>query len=656
MAWWQTAPLILLAAALLIVPGLLFTLAVRVRGLAAYLTAPLFSVSVAGLLTLVYPVFNVRWSIPSLAIGTLGVAALAGLCRFLIVRRWPDPRIVAVSPGLVLTCAVSLLCAGFLIAVQMGTAFQTPESISQTYDNVFHLNAVKFAVDSGNASPLNLGSFTGISAYPSAWHALASLLAGLPGVSIPVATSVTNIAIGAIVWPASCVYLALTVAGQRPAVVVLGAILSPAFTSFPLLMVDWGVLYPNLLSISLLPAAIGILFTALKKTRIHRPSTPVSWILVLVAAAGVAMAHPSTLMALVAFGLPAVILGVAPFAIRLRAAARAGDSRGFKYFVAGCVLALAGLFALWRLFRPPAGSASWGAVETPSQVIGEILFNSPMSRPPAVIISIFVWLGVWICLRERQNLHLLGTYVVGSILFFYAAGLDASPRWFLTGVWYFDSYRLAALMPVAVFSLSILGGIWSWDRGRAWLRQRASQSKVISRLSFGSPSRIVALAGLVVLVFFTQYGVMTAAVQAAHWSYRATEVSGLLTPAEERLLNRLASHVEPDAAIAGLPSSGTALAYAYSGRKVIQPHILTTHGEDVDLVNAGLKDAAEFEEVCKAVRELNVKYVLDFGTRTVTGTLPGYGGLMDLHPNASLELVDSEGAHAKLFRVKACWG
>ena len=163
------------------------------------------------------------------------------------------------------------------------------------------------------------------------------------------------------------------------------------------------------------------------------------------------------------------------------------------------------------------------------------------------------------------------------------------------------------------------------------------------------------LAALAALIILTQTGITTWAAERAHWQYKSHAESALLTPEERKLLERLSGDVEPGAAIAGLPSSGTALAYAFSGRNVIQPHILTTHGSDVDVVNAGLKDAATFPGVCEAVRNLNVKYVLDFGTRTVTGTLAGYGGVMDLESNESLELIDQEGPDVKLYKVRACW-
>ena len=183
----------------------------------------------------------------------------------------------------------------------------TPESISQTFDNVFHLNAVRWAMESGNSSPLNLGAFTGISAYPSAWHAMTSLVALATGVSVPVAVNVTNIAIGAIVWPLGCLFLVQRLVGQRVVATVLAMIFVPAFSGFPLMMIDWGVLYPNLLSIALLPAAMGLAFSALGVAKGYRPSSPMAWLLVLVSVPAVAVAHPSTLMALLVFVLPAVV-------------------------------------------------------------------------------------------------------------------------------------------------------------------------------------------------------------------------------------------------------------------------------------------------------------------------------------------------------------
>lgn len=654
--WWEAVPLVLLAGAVLVVPGLVFSLAVRIRGLASLLLAPVFSVAMASVLSLVLPILHVAWSPVSFGVGALVVSAIAFGIKKALSRKWPDPAWQPDRRPVVIASAVGLVVAAALIALQMGTAFQTPENISQTFDNVFHLNAVRWAIDSGNASPLNLGAFTGISAYPSAWHAMTSLVAITSGASIPVAVNVTNIAIGAIVWPLGCLYLVQRIAGQRVVSTVMALIFVPAFTGFPLLMVDWGVLYPNLLSIALLPAAMGLVFSALGVAKGHRPSTPIAWLLVLVSVPAVAVSHPSTLMALVVFVLPAVVFLGYGRVVQLLPANTPERRRSLWTLVVIAVAAAVVLAIVWRKFRPPAGAASWGAVESAPQAIGEILLGGAMGRPAAAIIALCMIAGIYKLLATRKQLWVLGTFIVAGVLFFYAAGLDFSPRWFLTGVWYYDSYRLAALLPVAMIGPAVIGASYLWDaahRRVTALRVKASgQATAAAR-----PGRRMAAytAGIVVLVLATQMGVMTWAVERAHWAYATTPAAGLLTPDETALLNRLTDHVEPGAVIAGLPSSGAALAYAYSGRDVLQPHILTTHGADVDIVNAGLKSAKEFPWVCDSVRKLNVRYLLDFGTRTVTGTMPGYGGLLDVSSSPALELIDHEGDAAKLYKVTACW-
>lgn len=658
MTWWEAVPLVLIAGAVFVVPGLVFSLAVRVRGLAGLLLAPIFSVAMASVLSLVLPLIKVAWTPVSYGVGALVVSAVAFGIKTALARKWPDPVWQPQRRPVIFASLAGLVGAGALIALQLGTAFQSPENISQTYDNVFHLNAVRWAIESGNASPLNLGAFTGISSYPSAWHAMTSLVAMSTGASIPVAVNVTSIAIGALVWPLGCLFLVQRVVGQRVVSTVVAMIFVSAFTGFPLLMVDWGVLYPNLLSISLLPAAMGLAFSALGVAKGYRPSTPVAWLLVLVSVPAVAVSHPSTLMALLAFVLPAVAFLVYGKVVQLLPA-NTPERRRSLWVIAGTVIASLVVIAIvWRKFRPPSSAASWGAVESPPQAIGEILLGGAMGRPAAAIIAICMLVGIIRIVVTRKQLWLLGTFVVAAVLFFYAAGLNFSPRWFLTGVWYYDSNRLAALLPVAMLGPAVIGATYLWDEAHRRLAAlRGKSSKGESSVPAMKPRRraIAFTAGIFVLVFMTQFGVMTWAVERTHWSYKPTEAAGLLTPDETALLNRIGDHVEPGAVIAGLPSSGAALAYAFSGREVMQPHILTTHGDDVDIVNAGLKSAADFPWICDPVRALNVKYVLDFGTRTVTGTMPGYGGILDLSESPALELVDQQGEDAKLFRVRACW-
>lgn len=660
MSWWQSLPVIFLAVLVFILPGLILSLAIRIRGVNSVLLAPAFTVGMAGFLATVFPFVGVPWGPASFLVGVIAVSGIAWAIRRAVIRKSPEPEAEPQRRSLLLAAGLGALGAAMLIGVQMATAMISPDSISQTYDNVFHLNAVRWAMETHNASPLNLGAFTGISAYPAGWHGLVSIVGELSGATIPVAVNSTNIAIGAVVWPLGCLYLVQAVAGHRITTTVLSFVFAAGFSTFPMMMIDWGVLYPNLLSISVLPAAIGMALTAFGLSRHHRQSSIVVWLSLGVGVAGVALAHPSTLMAFLAFMIPP---SAAVFYFRIRRLWPTRSSSGRRSIIllslayAGW---LAGLAILWGFLRPPEGSADWPVVQTPAQAIGELLLNAPLGRPSQEVVSICLIVGLWRLWSLKSRRWLIGIYAIAAFFFFLAAGYNGTPRLFVTGVWYFDSHRLAALLPVATIGPAVIGAGYLIDAARRGLKRlEQSQQSPLSRfVRLPKSPRAVAvssLAALAALVVVTQFGITTFAAEHAHWQYRSDEQSALLSPEERRILDRLSTKVEPGAVIAGLPSSGTSLAYAFSGRTVIQPHILTTHGSDVDVVNAGLKDAAAYPTVCESVRKLNVKYVLDFGTRTVTGTLAGYGGVMDLEPNESLELIDQDGKDAKLFKVRACW-
>lgn len=660
MSWWQSLPVILLAVVAFILPGLILSLAIRIRGINSVLLAPAFTVGMGGFLATVYSFVGVPWGPATFLAGVFAVSAVAWAIRNAVNRKSPEPEAEPQRRSMVLAAGLGALGAALLIGVQMGTAMISPDSISQTYDNVFHLNAVRWTMETHNASPLNLGAFTGISAYPSGWHAMVSIVGELSGATIPVVVNATNIAIGAVVWPLGCLYLVQAVAGHRIVTTVLAFVFAAGFSTFPMLMIDWGVLYPNLLSISVLPAALGMALTALGLSRHHRQSSVVVWLSAGVGVAGVALAHPSTLMAFLAFMIPP---SAAVYYFKIRRLWPERSSTGRKSIILltaaflGWLLALA---VLWGYLRPPEGSADWPVVQTPAQAVGELLLNAPLGRPSQEIVSICLIVGLWRLWVMKSRRWLIGIYAIAAFFFFLAAGYNGFPRLFVTGVWYFDSNRLAALLPVATIGPAVIGATFLIDSGRRWLsRPEQSRKSGVSRfVRMPQTPRGVAvssLAALAALIVVTQAGITTWAAERAHWQYKSHAQSALLTPEERKLLERLSDNVEPGAAIAGLPSSGTALAYALSGETVIQPHILTTHGSDVDVVNAGLKDAATFPGVCESVRKLNVKYVLDFGTRTVTGTLAGYGGVMDLEPNGSLELIDQEGPDVKLYKVRACW-
>ncbi|MCU1515408.1 MAG: hypothetical protein JWQ75_129 [Pseudarthrobacter sp.] len=644
------------------VPGVIFGWAAGARRITLITLAPAFSATIAGVAAFVAPFLGLRWNVWTVLGAAAVLAVVALVVRRLVGRSAPEPGPVPFRRPLEAATALALLAAAGLIAYRMIWAFENPENISQTYDNVFHLNAIRWALDSGNASPLNLGLFTGISAYPSGWHGLVSLLVEITGASIPVGVNVANVVIGALVWPLGCVYFAQMLMGRRIVPTIIAAVLSAGFSAFPLLMVDWGVLYPNLLSISLLPAALATFVAATGFGKVADFSKPIQWLVALTVIPGVALAHPSTMMALFVFMLPALLI---LFWHTRKGLLAQGTPAGRRNAMWLSVLTGAGVLAFglaWYVVRPPESAAGWLAFQSSAQAMGEILLSAPMGRPAAGVMGILLVTGIIVMLRRRDRLWLLLMFAVGAFLYFYASGMVGRPRGLITGIWYYDSYRLAALMPVVTLGPAVVGGTWLYDRAitaaRGWSSTRmvAGSYPRLQRLRDRGLARPLALLGAtLVLIAGTQYASVGFAAYQTSLRYDLNDDSLLVSSDELALMKRLPSEVPADAVIAVMPSNGSALAYALAGRKVLQPHILTTHGYDTDVINRSLKFAASLRSVCESVRTENVRYILDFGTKAVTGFMPGYTGVRNVGESPEMTLVDSEGKDAKLYRVDACW-
>ena len=95
-----------------------------------------------------------------------------------------------------------------------------PDAFSQTFDNIFHLNAVRWILDTGNASSLQFAMTSGgarFNYYPVAWHDVISLALQIAGRADPVAgTNAMILVAGALVWPAGCLLLICTLLPAQP--------------------------------------------------------------------------------------------------------------------------------------------------------------------------------------------------------------------------------------------------------------------------------------------------------------------------------------------------------------------------------------------------------------------------------------------------------
>lgn len=655
MSWWAALPAIATAIALLLIPGLLFSAALRARGPLAVGLVPMFSVALAGVTGIVAAFLGLEWSVLTFLLLSLVLCAIAfGVTRLVDARftRTFSPRLdrFSVTAGL-----VGLAIGGAASVYNISRALGAPDNIAQRYDNVYHLNAVRYVLEEGQASSLTLGRMVnpdaGIAIYPAAWHSFASIVAQLSGQSIPVAINALNIVICSLVWPLSAVLLTRVIVGPRPFAVLFAGIFAAAFPAFPLGLLDFGPLYPNLLSYSILPAVLAVVVSVLKSPGGLGFSPMGSFIALAAGLSGLFTAQPNGFSALLALSVPPLVWKWWTWA---RTRYRTGAARSLVVPGVVAVMTATAFLALWRALLItgydnwlPFNDSRWDA-------IGEALTSAPHGRDAAVVLGIATAAGIVGILKGRAPLWLIGVFAVAVLLYVIAA---SEPRGFvrmaLTGSWYQDPQRLASLLPIPTIVVAAFGAAYLLTGGRRLVQRVLNAGSSRRRAS-------VILAGMLTLAFvalgalYSQRGPIDQMVLATHLNHTYAGNPTILSPAERELLERL-DEVVPDDAVVGVnPWNGSALAYAFSGTEVTQYHMgkLSTN---LSLIARELDSAGAASEACAVAEELGVKYVLDFGDyylldRPLAHSYPAFD---EVDGATNYELVDEEG-DAKLYQVTNC--
>ena len=638
-AWSAAVPPLLVAAAAFVVPGLAVILAgFGWRRIGLLFAAPAVSTALLAVSATIAPVVGLRWSLlPLLILTAVAAAAAFALRRWVGDEHLPRPRAT-----LVLAAVGAFAAAAVVMWLQLTFVFVTPDSISQTFDAIVHLNTVKFAVETGDASAFHIGETSDIPFYPNAWHSLAALAAEVTGVPIAVAVNAANIAIGAIAWPASSIALASALFGDRIAALVSSAALSTGFGAFPILLFSFGVLYPNTMAYAILPAGLAALWWMWQARGVAARTRAA--VLFVVVCAGIGLGHPNAFLALYAFGTFMLLWEL------VRDAVARGTRRTWIVNGSIGVALLVGGAVLWRFSRTGYDMSRWGPWQSTAQSVGEALLLSPRQYPITVIVSLLVIIGLVAAVRRPRLLVFAIPFAVAALMFVLASGTGVENllREMVTNPWYNDAYRLAALLPIAGIPVATLGAITVVDAVSSLLRPRPMPRW----LTVGAGAVAVAL------VFTVGAGpnVLRTA-EGARGAYTLSEYSALLTTAESDLISRLDETTPDDALIAGNPWTGASLAYALAGREVVEKHVFGSFDDDEIYLDAHLRDIDEDPAVCEAVRRLGVTHVLDFGTRNVFNN-PASGvereGINDLTASDHLVLVDAEGPHARLFEIEGC--
>lgn len=661
--WLALAPPGFVVALVALLPGWTILTLLGRRGLGSLSAAPAVSIGVVTLAALVTEATGWAWGwLPVLAT-TLAVAALAHVVRRRSGQALRHLEGVTGPWGRRAAWVVAALLLGSLLLWlrHLTNVLPDPTSFSQTYDNVFHLNTIRFVADSGDAGPWlprNLDPDLGRTIfYPTAWHQLGALAMPATGNSVALSSNAVLFVTCALVWPLSALELGLALGIRTAGGLLSVGVLAGSFSSYPFLMLDWGVLYPNLLAYALVPGALSLVAAFL--LRGPAPGEPLvgQGLAAALAGLGVTVAHPNGLLLLLALALPALIAGVWA-GVRL---GRQGESRWWQVAV-WCLLAAGALAAfarLWLFARP--SNRPWPPLHDVPTALEQAVSGHPILGPPGPIPALLAAIGFALLILRGRHLWYVGAGVVGLSLWVVGSGFaDGTVRELLTGAWYSDSYRLGPILGL----VSVPAAAYAIDQ--ALLRvfpdqppRRAEADDAAVRLR-----RRTMAAGLLapaLLLVSTQWSPsIHHAVTHARTAYDLADVectegdvTCLLTADELRLLDSVAALTPEDALLLADPETGASLAYAFSGRRVIRPYIGATTIPAEQVLLGHLREGGDHPSVCPALAETGVTHVLDFGRQNVHSRWLESPGLDHLDESPGVRLLRREGA-AALYEVVAC--
>lgn len=643
--WLPFIPAVLVGAAVLFLPGLVLGIALRLHGWWLAATSGPLSVSLIVVASTIAGWMPLRWSILPV-LGLTIVASIAAVCW----KRWvgkPAPSKAGIrGPRTVLVGIVGTLAGMIPISVIVLRGFGDPSLIAQRYDNLFHVNAIQYVLDTGSASPFWVGSMTdpgSLLFYPSGWHAIGALIVQLSGCTVPMASNAMVLLIAAVVWPLALILLARVLFGRGALVTVAAGALSATSPAFPYLPLHYGPLYPLFLGLAIAPVSIAAVVLACRPHR--RPRREDLVLLLVLLVPGVAVAHPGALLAVLALGVPSLVL------LGWWLWRRSTQPRHRVLIGSGAAIALLGAVLVLRFVRPPASQIYWPVTGSLPTAIGEVFSAAVYGYPMAYLLAALIVVGVIGAIRRPSYLRMiaLGMAFIGAVLYVIVAGspFETLRNWF-SGPWYNNPPRLASIWAIAALPLAASGATLI---GR-WLVRRLNRTGLRATMR-----RIPVLVSLVVfalaLLGLSQTGAMRQAAADLHYVYGDDGAGPILSAGEYKLLDEIDEYVPADAVIAGDPWRGASFAYGISGRRVLMPHLLMHETKSARVINQTFAQDGDAPEVCDALRKTGVRYILDFDGPDFMQNDGDFEGVTDLKGSPFAELVASEPG-ANLYKITTC--
>jgi hypothetical protein len=272
---------------LLVLPGAVVARAGGLSWPSAVAVGPALTYGVVGLVIVPFGAIGIRWNALSALLTFGAVSCLALGFGVLLSRRRASARPVPALPRSNLDLPQCAAAAGVLLgALAIGIAAWRGmphwQSIPSNWDAVWHANAIRWILDTGQASPTHMGELRNVEThaalyYPSTFHALGAVLAQLTGAAPTTAYTLSSVAAAVWLFPLSAGLLtwrllsSQTTRWRTAGASAAAAALSASFTAVPYVEFDTASM-PNMAAFGIAVPAFMLITSALT----HRERIPLA--------------------------------------------------------------------------------------------------------------------------------------------------------------------------------------------------------------------------------------------------------------------------------------------------------------------------------------------------------------------------------------------
>lgn len=628
-----------LEAFILFLPGFLFLKSFRLPGYLALACAPVFSAAGYGCTAIAYD-----------AMGISGSALLVLLPVFLLAMVLFVFRVLRgrASAGVLLKLDVASRSGwtSLLLYVAVGTLAVTyiflksldgPGSILQEWDNVHHLARIQTMASTGNFSSFASTYYDDVSSsalspllssgqgafYPSVFHLLAALAVNLLGANAVIAENAVLALFCGVVFPAAVFsFMQVIFGSSQRGFVKAGALVAPAFAGFPWSLLLFGGVFPNLISLTLVPVVVSF-FCSIFKDDLGIADRFVWVILFIIGIIALLFTQTNAIFSTAVVLAPFCVYQAVLFGLKV---ADSGRCKWKRVLPIACgVMAFLVIAFIWCfLYSLPAlqgvVSYNWPAITTLVQAsVNSVLLSYTVYSYAQPLLAFLVFAGIFYCLVNRRYLWMVFAFLFASIIYIVDAGTEGFLKHLLSGFWYTDPFRTAATavlsaVPLAAIGcgsiVKLLGSFVSHLKGE---REKKKTDIALVNVCAGlailpalfMPNYTVAGYGETVTAFGNFRSLLS------YWHDSGTV--NVLNSEEREFADDAFEMLPEGSVVLNMPQDGSAFLYGADDRNVyyrmLDGYVGDEHPES-EIIREGLASVSSNEDVKAALSSIGTKYVL----------------------------------------------